>query len=72
MTGKEFAMVNFVVILILALIIGAASLYIYKEKKRGVVCVGCPHACMRDPKTGEYVGGGCSGKCSGCPGSCGR
>ena len=37
-------MVNIIVFLILALILGAATLYIRREKKRGVRCVGCPYS----------------------------
>jgi len=51
-------MVNLILILVLAAIIGGAGLYIYKAKKRGVKCIGCPSA-----KT-------CGGKCSGCSGGC--
>ena len=51
-------MVNLIVILVLAAIIGGASLYIYKAKKSGVKCIGCPSA-----KT-------CSGSCSACAGRC--
>lgn len=29
---------------VLVLIIGAAVVYIIKEKKQGVKCIGCPHA----------------------------
>lgn len=29
---------------IVIIIVGAALLYIRKEKKKGVVCIGCPHA----------------------------
>ena len=48
-------MVNIIVFLILALIIGAAIFYIRREKKRGAKCVGCPysHSCGK---------GGCSGQ----------
>lgn len=42
------------IVLILLVILGGAALYIYKAKKRGQTCIGCPHA-----KT-------CGGKCSGC------
>ena len=57
--GKvELSMVNLILILVLAAIIGGASLYIYRAKKSGVKCIGCPSA-----KT-------CGGKCSGCSGSC--
>ena len=51
-------MENFVIIAIVAAIIGLAARYIYKEKKRGVKCIGCPEGCS--------CSGGCSGGCSGC------
>ena len=51
-------MQNFIVILIAAVIIALASRYIYKEKKHGVKCIGCPD------------GAACSGNCSGCTGHC--
>ena len=35
-------MTDFIVLAILAVIITAAALYIYKAKKRGVKCIGCP------------------------------
>ena len=47
-------MQNFIVILIVAVIVGLASRYIYKEKKRGVKCIGCPDS------------GSCSGNCGCC------
>ena len=37
-------MVNLIVILVLAVVIGGAALYIYKAKKHGVKCIGCPSA----------------------------
>ncbi len=37
-------MKNIILILILAIIIGLAVLYIYKEKKKGAKCIGCPYA----------------------------
>ncbi len=38
----------------LVLIIGAAVTYIVKEKRRGVKCIGCPHAgtCTHNTKKG--------------------
>lgn len=51
-------MVNFVLIIVIMAIVGAAIAYIRKEKKRGVRCVGCPDA------------GTCGGNCSGCGGGC--
>ena len=37
-------MINLMIIILVALIVGSAGLYIYKAKKRGHACVGCPHA----------------------------
>ena len=37
-------MTSFIVALILLMIVGAAIAYIVKEKKKGTVCIGCPHA----------------------------
>ena len=37
-------MVNVIAILILAALIGWAVYYIYKEKKKGTRCIGCPMA----------------------------
>lgn len=51
-------MENFIVAAILIVILGAAALYVYKAKKRGVKCIGCPD------------GASCSGHCPGCSGSC--
>ena len=39
MTGM---LANVIVIALLVLIVGSAVLYIRKEKKRGVHCIGCP------------------------------
>lgn len=45
-----------VVILLLVIIVGSSILYIRKEKKRGVHCIGCPSAgsctrsCASKPK----------------------
>ena len=51
-------MENLIVIGMVALIIGLASGYIIKERKRGVKCIGCPEGCS--------CSGGCGGNCSGC------
>lgn len=48
-----------ITIAIIVLIVGAAGFYVYRQKKKGVKCIGCP-----DSKT-------CSGNCSGCSGNCG-
>jgi len=54
-------MVNLILILVLAAIIGGAGLYIYKAKRSGIKCIGCPSAKA------------CKGNCSGgCPYSAGK
>lgn len=37
-------MTNVIIIAILVMILGASITYIIKEKKKGAVCIGCPHA----------------------------
>lgn len=37
-------MINYIIIGILLLIAGAVVFYLVREKRRGVPCVGCPHA----------------------------
>lgn len=44
---------NIIIIAILVIIIGSIVLYLYKAKKRGQHCIGCPYAKQ------------CGGKCSG-------
>ena len=53
-------MENAIVILIILAIVGLAVLYVYKAKKKGVKCIGCPS------------GGKCPGSCAGCSGNCGK
>ena len=57
-------MANFIVIAVIAVIVGASALYICKAKKRGVKCVGCPDS-------GSCASKSCSGNCGGCCGKCG-
>jgi len=47
-------MTDIVVVAILALVIGLASFYVYKAKKSGKKCIGCPSSSS------------CSGACSSC------
>lgn len=51
-------MIDVVIILGLMGIVGGAAWYLYRAKKQGQVCIGCPH-CKQ-----------CSGKC-GCHGQSG-
>ena len=43
---------NIIIIAVVVLIIGGASAYIYKAKKKGQKCIGCPY------------GKECNGSCS--------
>ena len=45
-------MIDLLLIAVLAAIVGLAGRYVYKTKKSGAKCIGCP------------VEGGCSGKCT--------
>ena len=45
-------MTDVIVLAVLAVIVGLAARYVYKAKKSGAKCIGCP------------VEGGCSGKCN--------
>ncbi len=54
-------MENAIIIGILLLVVGGAGLYIYKAKKSGKKCIGCPDSAHCQHK-------GCS-SCSGCPSS---
>lgn len=47
-------MENIVIIVLLALIIGSALIYVLKQRKKGVKCIGCPN------------GENCSGDCCNC------
>ena len=46
--------VDYVIIAVIAAVIGGASYYIYKAKKSGKKCIGCPDS------------GSCSGHCGSC------
>ncbi len=52
-------MADFIVVVVIALIVGGAVAYIIREKKRGVKCIGCP-AGATCPNSGK-----CTGNCSG-------
>ncbi len=36
-------LVDWIVIAVIALIVGSASLYILRQKKKGKKCIGCPY-----------------------------
>lgn len=52
--------VDVLVTAIIAGILALAAWYIWRAKKKGVKCIGCPD------------GAKCSGNCSGCAGNCGN
>ncbi|MBQ2726826.1 MAG: FeoB-associated Cys-rich membrane protein [Clostridia bacterium] len=52
-------MIDFIVIAILLVIAGGIIFYLYRAKKRGETCIGCPHA----KQCGNA--GHCSGSCHG-------
>lgn len=55
-------MANFIIIAILAVIIGFAVFYIYKSKKSGKKCIGCPDSgCCGSAKKETSCSCGCCG-----------
>ncbi len=50
---------DFIVIAVLAVILLSAAGYIYRAKKSGKKCIGCPEG-------GSCGGSGCSGNCTHC------
>ena len=55
-------MENFIIIAVLAVILGAAVGYVIKAKKSGKKCIGCPDGAA----CGSKSSGGCSGNCCNC------
>lgn len=51
-------MENVILIIVLAAIVGLAAFYIYRAKKKGQKCIGCPYA-SSCPKSHS---GGCHNK----------
>ena len=56
-------MTDIIIILIVLLILLGAGLYVYRAKKSGQKCIGCPSA--KSCSTGS-----CSGNCGSCGGHC--
>ena len=50
--------IDYIIIAVIVVIIGAAAFAIYRSKKSGKKCIGCPD------------GAKCSGNCAGCSGNC--
>lgn len=51
-------MADIIIIAVVILIVGLAAGYVYKAKKKGAKCIGCPESCNCGSKD--------SGCCSGC------
>lgn len=49
---------SIIIVAILVVIIGLAAFYVYKAKKSGKKCIGCPNS----GKCGGNCGCGCSGE----------
>ena len=56
--------IDIVIIAVIVLIVGAASFYIYRSKKSGKKCIGCPDSCSCSANQKEK----CSGQCHSCHG----
>lgn len=55
-------MIDFVIGFIIALIVGGAGYYIYRSKKSGKKCIGCPDSatCGKYNESVSSCGGNCS------------
>ena len=51
-------MIDILIIAMVAVILGLAVRYIWRARKKGIKCIGCPDGAM------------CSGNCAGCSGNC--
>ena len=56
-------MEDIIIIVILAVVLGLAAWYVYKAKKSGQKCIGCPNGCSCSSKNAEN---GCCCGCGGC------
>lgn len=54
-------MENLIIIAILAVVIGFAAGYVYKAKKNGKKCIGCPESSSCGNKNGQSPCGSCQG-----------
>ena len=51
--------VDYIIIAVIVLVLGLAGFAIYKSKKSGKKCMGCPDSCA-------CSSGNCGGGCTGC------
>lgn len=52
-------MTDFIIVVVLLVIIGAALIYIRRAKKSGAKCIGCPSGCSCSGKKDESEGCSC-------------
>ena len=52
-------MENYLIIAVLVAVLGGAAGYVYKSKKKGVKCIGCPNGCACNTES-------CGGNCGSC------
>lgn len=56
-------MANVILVIVLLAIVGLAARYVYKAKKSGRKCIGCPSDCCCSHKDGDSgCGCGCCGE----------
>lgn len=56
-------MVDFIIIAVLLIVTGCAAWYVYKAKKSGRKCIGCPDGCCCSKKDdGSACQCGCGGE----------
>lgn len=58
-------LVDIIILAVIAAILGFAAWYVYRSKKSGKKCIGCPDGCC----SSKTDGSACSCGCSGCPSS---
>ena len=59
-------MIDLIVVIVILIIIGVAIAYIWKEKKKGRHCIGCPCGGTCEKCSSQSAEEGCSG----CNGNC--
>lgn len=62
-------MIDFIVVAILAVVLGSALAYMIRSRKNGITCIGCPDAknCASLDHAGKTVSG-CGHDCGACTG----
>lgn len=53
-------MIDYIIIAIILIIVVAAGIYVYKAKKSGRKCIGCPDGCSCGTKKEKHEGSCCN------------